>query len=90
MNSYFDCWIDVATTLFSQALAGEPELVESLPKPLAANAPPAKSEAATDAVARTANLRLPPFFVCDSISSLFLKISPEDIAAILAVPANCL
>ena len=35
MKTYLDCWIDVATTLFSQALAGEPELVESLPKPLA-------------------------------------------------------
>ena len=38
MKSYLDCWIDVATTLFSQALAGEPELAESLPKPLAAGA----------------------------------------------------
>jgi flagellar motor switch protein FliN/FliY len=36
MKSYLDCWISVATMLFSQALAGEPELVESLPKPLAA------------------------------------------------------
>jgi flagellar motor switch protein FliN len=35
MKNYLDCWIDVATALFSQALAGEPELVESLPKPLA-------------------------------------------------------
>jgi flagellar motor switch protein FliN len=35
MKTYFDCWIGVATTLFSQALAGEPELAESLPKPLA-------------------------------------------------------
>jgi flagellar motor switch protein FliN len=35
MMNYLDCWIDVATALFSQALAGEPELVESLPKPLA-------------------------------------------------------
>jgi flagellar motor switch protein FliN len=35
MKNYLDCWIDVATTLFSQALTGEPELVESLPKPLA-------------------------------------------------------
>jgi flagellar motor switch protein FliN/FliY len=38
MKSYFDCWSEVATTLFSQALAGEPELAESLPKPLAAGA----------------------------------------------------
>jgi flagellar motor switch protein FliN len=34
MMSYFDCWINVATALFSQALAGEPALGESLPKPL--------------------------------------------------------
>ena len=37
MKSYLECWISVATALFSQALAGEPELVESLPKPLTAN-----------------------------------------------------
>ena len=36
MKSYLECWIEVATTLFSQALAGEPELSEALPKPLAA------------------------------------------------------
>jgi flagellar motor switch protein FliN/FliY len=34
MKSYLDCWIGVAGALFSQALAGEPELAESLPKPL--------------------------------------------------------
>jgi len=33
--TYLDCWIGAATALFSQALAGEPELVESMPKPLA-------------------------------------------------------
>jgi flagellar motor switch protein FliN len=38
MTTYLDCWISVATALFSQALAGEPELVEGLPKPLAAGA----------------------------------------------------
>ena len=38
MKSYLECWITVATALFSQALAGEPELAESLPKPLAAGA----------------------------------------------------
>ncbi len=38
MKSYLECWTEVAATLFSQALAGEPELVESLPKPLAAGA----------------------------------------------------
>ena len=32
--NYLDCWMAVATTLFSQALTGEPELVEGLPKPL--------------------------------------------------------
>jgi flagellar motor switch protein FliN len=36
MKSYLECWTTVATTLFSQALAGEPELTESLPKPLGA------------------------------------------------------
>jgi flagellar motor switch protein FliN len=35
MMTYLDCWIGAATALFSQALAGEPELAESLPKPLA-------------------------------------------------------
>jgi flagellar motor switch protein FliN/FliY len=34
MKTYFDCWAEVAAALFSQALAGEPELAESLPKPL--------------------------------------------------------
>ena len=34
--TYFDCWAEVAGALFSQALAGEPELGESLPKPLGA------------------------------------------------------
>jgi len=34
--NYLDCWATVAATLFSQALAGEPELTESLPKPLPA------------------------------------------------------
>jgi flagellar motor switch protein FliN/FliY len=38
MKSYLECWTETATTLFSQALAGEPELVESLPKPLAEGA----------------------------------------------------
>lgn len=31
--TYFDCWTRVATDLFAQALAGEPKLEESLPKP---------------------------------------------------------
>jgi len=34
VKTYFDCWAGVAAALFSQALAGEPELAESLPKPL--------------------------------------------------------
>lgn len=34
MKSYFDCWAEVAAALFSQALAGEPELQQSLPKPM--------------------------------------------------------
>lgn len=36
MKSYFDCWAQVAADLFAQALAGEPELLEGLPKPLGA------------------------------------------------------
>src|SRR5271165_5921399 len=36
MKTYLDCWIQVAGALFSQALAGEPELSEALPKPLSA------------------------------------------------------
>lgn len=31
---YLDCWISVATALFSQALAGDPTFNESLPKPV--------------------------------------------------------
>ena len=34
MKTYLDCWAQVSTNLFRQALAGEPELEESLPKPL--------------------------------------------------------
>lgn len=34
MKNYLECWTGVATALFSQALAGEPALTESLPKPL--------------------------------------------------------
>lgn len=34
MSRYLDCWISVAQALFAQALAGAPELVEALPKPL--------------------------------------------------------
>ncbi|HEY1901616.1 MAG TPA: FliM/FliN family flagellar motor switch protein [Terracidiphilus sp.] len=37
MKTYLDCWTGAATALFSQALAGEPQLTESLPKPLAPN-----------------------------------------------------
>jgi flagellar motor switch protein FliN len=33
MTGYLDCWIQAATELFSQALAGEPQLVESPPAP---------------------------------------------------------
>lgn len=36
MKTYLECWIGTATALFAQALAGEPRLSESLPKPLAA------------------------------------------------------
>ena len=34
MKTFIECWAGVAAALFSQALAGEPELLESLPKPL--------------------------------------------------------
>ncbi len=34
--NYLECWIRVATSLLSQALAGEPTLVDSLPKPMLA------------------------------------------------------
>jgi flagellar motor switch protein FliN/FliY len=33
MKTYIDCWISAATTLFSQALAGEPQLTELDPTP---------------------------------------------------------
>lgn len=33
MKTYFDCWAEVAAALFCQALAGEPEWSESVPKP---------------------------------------------------------
>jgi flagellar motor switch protein FliN/FliY len=38
MMNYLDCWARVATALFAQALAGEPQLVDGLPKPLGAGA----------------------------------------------------
>lgn len=34
MKTYLDCWARMAATLFSQALAGEPELLESAPRVL--------------------------------------------------------
>jgi flagellar motor switch protein FliN/FliY len=33
MKTFLDCWVQVATDLFAQALAGEPKLNESLPRP---------------------------------------------------------
>lgn len=38
MTTFLDCWIGAASTLLTQALAGEPEFSESLPKPLDAGA----------------------------------------------------
>jgi flagellar motor switch protein FliN/FliY len=38
MKTFLECWTGAAAALFSQALAGEPELVEALPKPLTADA----------------------------------------------------
>lgn len=34
MSGYPECWIGAAAALFSQALAGEPQLAEALPQPL--------------------------------------------------------
>jgi flagellar motor switch protein FliN/FliY len=34
--NFLDSWTEIATTLFAQALTGEPELVESFPRPLEA------------------------------------------------------
>jgi flagellar motor switch protein FliN len=36
MKTFLDCWIEVATALFSQALAGEPQFAASELKPFAA------------------------------------------------------
>ena len=33
MKTYFECWVEAATALFSQALSGEPKLSESRSKP---------------------------------------------------------
>jgi flagellar motor switch protein FliN len=38
MSKYLESWIAVATTLLSQALAGEPSLNEGLPKPMGTGA----------------------------------------------------
>jgi flagellar motor switch protein FliN/FliY len=38
MKTYLECWTGVAEALFSQALAGEPQLVDSIPKPMAEGA----------------------------------------------------
>ena len=35
--NYLECWTTVAAALLSQALAGEPTLIESLPKPMGSN-----------------------------------------------------
>ena len=34
MNTFLDCWVRVAASLFAQALAGSPELTEAIPRPL--------------------------------------------------------
>jgi flagellar motor switch protein FliN len=34
MKNYLECWISAASAIFSQALAGAPELIEGVPKPL--------------------------------------------------------
>jgi flagellar motor switch protein FliN len=50
--SYADCWTKVATDLFAQALAGEPQLAESLPKPLGAGSFAFAATVAGDEVGR--------------------------------------
>ncbi len=37
MKTFFDCWVEVAGALFSQALVGEPVFSESLPRPMGGN-----------------------------------------------------
>ncbi len=37
--TYQDCWIRTAGALFSQALAGEPEMVDALPRPVEGQGP---------------------------------------------------
>jgi flagellar motor switch protein FliN len=39
MKNYLDCWVGAATALFSQALAGAPELADAPLKPVAAGSP---------------------------------------------------
>jgi flagellar motor switch protein FliN len=34
MKTYLDCWIQAASSLLTQAVAGAPELVEALPRPM--------------------------------------------------------
>lgn len=38
MSTYMHCWARVAADLFQQALAGEPQLIESEPRPIEADA----------------------------------------------------
>jgi flagellar motor switch protein FliN len=38
MMTYLDCWVRAAMALFAQALAGEPQLTDGLPKPMGAGA----------------------------------------------------
>lgn len=38
LKTYLDCWMEVAGGLFPQALAGEPKLLESFPRPLGKDA----------------------------------------------------
>ena len=50
MTRFIDCWISVATALFAQALAGEPELVEMPAALPAAAAPMAAGETGFTAI----------------------------------------
>ena len=34
MKKFIDCWMSTASAIFAQAIAGEPDLIEALPKPM--------------------------------------------------------
>jgi flagellar motor switch protein FliN/FliY len=52
MKTYLDCWISAATTLFSQALAGEPQLFETESQPPEVSGPAFVAEFSGDITGR--------------------------------------